>query len=569
VCPGAGDSRTIEGLRLGDEDTATRAGTFRAALTHRGYRLVLGAYACGAASIGASSVVVSITLFARTGSAAWAGAGALIRVVPFMLFSGVAGVVIDRTDGRRMLAVAVTAQVACSAALAVTASWAPLVAVAALGFVSTLLWTPAYPSMASLVPRMVGSENLAPANALMSTVESAGWSVGPGLGGLLLTVAGPGPAAAAAGAIAAVGAALALQAGRQPLATLTVARVREPFLESLRAGVHAIFATSAVVVPLVLVLVTDVVFGATQVVLLIAATDVLGMSRGGFGALSAALGGGSLAALLVVNRAARSGRVLVVLGVAVLAASVPLALVAIANGPPMALVLVAILGLGFVVTDVLALTTLQRLIPSDRLARVFGILDSLLVGASVLGAAVSAWLVGLIGIRATLVAIGVAPVVAVVSVARLARRVEPEAIDRTALRPVIALLAGLPMLRTASIPTIEALAMAAVEHPIAAGTEAVTQGDAPDDFYVVVDGRFDVLITDGDGTIRHVRSLGRGDAFGEIGLLHGVPRTATVVATTNARILQVPGSAFLRAVGGVVTGGTGPAAGAIDYFAAG
>src|SRR4029077_18784517 len=115
-------------------------------------------------------IVVSVSLFERTGSFAWAGVGALIRVVPFMLFSGVAGVVIDRPDCRTMLVVAVTAQLACSLALAATASRAPLVAVAALGFVGTLLWTPAYPSMASLVPRMVGTENLAPANALMSTV---------------------------------------------------------------------------------------------------------------------------------------------------------------------------------------------------------------------------------------------------------------------------------------------------------------------------------------------------------------------------------------------------------------
>ena len=532
---------------------------------------MLGAYACGAASIGASSIVVSVSLFSRTNSAAWAGVGALIRVVPFMLFSGVAGVVIDRTDGRRMLVLAVTAQLACGLALAVAASRAPLVAVAGLGFISTLLWTPAYPSMASLVPQMVGTENLAPANTLMSTVESVGWSVGPALGGLLLTVTGPGVAAAAAAGIAAVGAALALGASRQPLATLAVSRAREPFLESLRDGVHAIFANSAVAVPLVLVLVTDVVFGATQVVLLVAATDVLGMSRGGFGALTAALGAGSLAALLVVNRAARSGRALVVLGVAVLAASLPLALVAVANGPPMALVLAGILGLGTVVTDVLALTTLQRLIPSDRLARVFGILDSLLVGANVLGAAVSAWLVGVVGIRATLVAIGVAPAVAVIGVVGLARRrVEPGAVDLTVLRPAVDLLAGLPMLRTASITSVEALAAAATERTMGPGTEAVTQGDVPDDFYAILGGRFDVLVTSSDGVTRRVRSLGEGDGFGEIGLLHGVPRTATVVATTAARVLQVPGSAFLRAVGGgAVTGGTGPAAGAIDYFTAG
>ena len=291
---------------------------------------------------------------------------------------------------------------------------------------------------------------------------------------------GPAVAAAAAAGIAAVGAALALGARRQSLTALAVARVREPFVESFRAGVRAVFATSAVAVPLVLVLVTDVVFGATQVVLLVAATDVLGMSRGGFGALSAALGAGSLTALLVVNRAARSSRALVVLGVAVLAASLPLALVAIANGPPVALVLAGILGLGTVVTDVLALTTLQRLIPSDHLARVFGILDSLLVSANVLGAAVSAWLVGLVGIRPTLVVIGVTPALAVVGVAGLARRrVEPGAVDLTLLRPAVDLLAGLPMLRAASITSIEALAAAAVELSMAPGTEAVRQGDAP------------------------------------------------------------------------------------------
>ena len=469
---------------------------------------MLGAYACGAASIGASSIVVSVSLFERTGSPAWAGVGALIRVVPFMLFSGVAGVVIDRTDGRRMLVVAVTAQLACSLALAAMASRAPLVAVAALGFVSTLLWTPAYPSMASLVPRMVGTENLAPANALMSTVESIGWSVGPGLGGLLLTVTGPEVAAVAAAGIAAVGAALALGARRQPLAALAVAREREPFLQSFRAGVRAIFATSAVAVPLVLVLVTDVVFGATQVVLLVAATDVLGMSRGGFGALGAALGAGSLAALLVINRAARSSRALVVLGVAVLGASLPLALVAVAGGPPVALVLVGILGLGTVITDVLALTTLQRLIPSDRLARVFGILDSLLVGANVLGAAVSAWLVTFVGIRPTLVVVGVAPAIAVVGVAALARRrVDPGAVDLALLRPAVDLLAGLPMLRTASITSIEALAAAATERSMPSGTEAIRQGDAPDDGVEVV---WRVPLADGLGPGCHRPLRGRG-----------------------------------------------------------
>ena len=137
--------------------------------------------------------------------------------------------------------------------------------------------------MASLVPQLVGTENLAPANALMSTVESVGWSVGPGLGGLLMTVTGPEVAATAAAGIAAVGATLALAGRRQPLTVLAVAR--RASRSSSRSGpvCAAVFGTSAVAIPLALVLVTDLVFGATQVLLLIAATDVLGMSRGGFG----------------------------------------------------------------------------------------------------------------------------------------------------------------------------------------------------------------------------------------------------------------------------------------------
>ena len=150
-----------------------------------------------------------------------------------------------------------------------------------------------------------------------------------------------------------------------------------------------------------LVLVTDVVFGATQVLLLVAATDVLGMGPpGGFGALSAALGAGFVAALLVVNRAARSSRALVVLGVAVLGDQLAAAgrrrrRSADGAGPGRHL------GVGH--------GRHRRSRPHDapgaletqldHLARVLGILDPPLVGANVLGAAVTAWMVGVVGIR--------------------------------------------------------------------------------------------------------------------------------------------------------------------------
>src|SRR5262249_2750108 len=44
------------------------------------------------------------------------------------------------------------------------------------------------------------------------------------------------------------------------------------------------------------------------------------------------------------------------------------------------------------------------------------------------------------------------------------------------------------------------------------------------------------------------RSLGVGDVFGEIGILHGIPRTATATASGGTRVLSVDGESFMRIV---------------------
>jgi CRP-like cAMP-binding protein len=74
----------------------------------------------------------------------------------------------------------------------------------------------------------------------------------------------------------------------------------------------------------------------------------------------------------------------------------------------------------------------------------------------------------------------------------------------------------------------------------------VSQGDPGDRFYVVAEGRLGVWV---DGVQRpHV--LGPGDSFGEIALLHRVPRTATVAALTPVRLLAIDAADFLRTVTG-------------------
>ena len=116
------------------------------------------------------------------------------------------------------------------------------------------------------------------------------------------------------------------------------------------------------------------------------------------------------------------------------------------------------------------------------------------------------------------------------------------------LAPIVDLLAALPILELAPRPALEQLALAASVEELGAGTVVVAQGDPADDLYAVFSGELEVEKTGADGQREVVATVGPGGYFGEIGLIHSVPRTATVSTVTPARLARVPGSAFLEAL---------------------
>jgi CRP/FNR family transcriptional regulator, cyclic AMP receptor protein len=78
-----------------------------------------------------------------------------------------------------------------------------------------------------------------------------------------------------------------------------------------------------------------------------------------------------------------------------------------------------------------------------------------------------------------------------------------------------------------------------VEAP--AGTVITQIGDAGDKFFIIIDGMAAVRTPVGSGS-----QLQPGDCFGEMSLVDGEPRSATIVATTDLRMLVVDRSHFWR-----------------------
>ena len=77
-----------------------------------------------------------------------------------------------------------------------------------------------------------------------------------------------------------------------------------------------------------------------------------------------------------------------------------------------------------------------------------------------------------------------------------------------------------------------------------------TQGELGQNLYVVLSGTVRVYRTEPDGRVVHLARLQKGQSFGELSLVEGKPRLASVVAEGAVRVLAISAAAFQLAYQG-------------------
>ncbi len=110
--------------------------------------------------------------------------------------------------------------------------------------------------------------------------------------------------------------------------------------------------------------------------------------------------------------------------------------------------------------------------------------------------------------------------------------------------PPARLLANIPLFAGLTATELELLSRHLVAWPVATGERLMRAGEPGDCLYVVARGKFSVEITDPGGLRIHVARLGRGTIAGEMSVLTGAPRNATVTALTDSLCYRLGRSAF-------------------------
>ena len=164
----------------------------RGVLQVRDMRLLLGGFVTSRTGDFLYSVALVVFVAETTGSAAWVSAASLVRLLPVVFLSPVAGVVGDRLPVRPLLIGCDLGQAAAMFAMAAcVAADSPPAYVLLLAAVSSALSTPYFPVLTAVTPRLVAENQLAATNTFVGTVENLALILGPAIGGLLLVLGPP------------------------------------------------------------------------------------------------------------------------------------------------------------------------------------------------------------------------------------------------------------------------------------------------------------------------------------------------------------------------------------------
>ena len=499
-------------------------------------------------------VALLIVVYQESGDPVLLGIVGAARVLPYVFLSIPAGIVADRYDRRLILLVTDVARGVIMLALAgLVATHAAVGWIVALSIIAACFSAFFSPTIGAYLPSIVRNETeLGPANSAWSTLDNLAFVLGPGIAGLLIATSGLETAFVLNAASFAIVAAVlwglpSVRAGGREAPTLSA----DDAAATVRVLPKPQPSFAAVARPILGLTLADVTagfaFGGLGILTVLLAVDQLKAGEEGTGFLNAGIGLGAVVGAVLSGVLATSTRERAILLGGTLVFALGLAALGLVSSLSVAFIAMAIASAGSLVVEVLSTTIFQRVVPDVMRGRAFGAAATLTTLSYAAGSLVLPVLAGWYGIAPVLVVSAVVVMLgAIGGVAllgdALASGPRPEGAD------LARRLAGLPLFGGVPEGRLAAALSRAKPIPVRAGDTIVRQGEPADRFYVILDGKFNVTESTADSSQRQLRTLGPNEVFGEIGLLTGASRTATVTAAGDGRLLALEADDFLTLV---------------------
>ncbi len=533
--------------------------TYRGLLANRPLTRLLGGEFVSAIGDWLYIVALLVVIYRESGDPLVLGLFGAARVVPYIVLSIPAGIAADRFDRRLILLVTDLARGAAMLAMAwVVATDGPVWMLVVLSIVASSFSTFFYPAIGAYVPNLTEDERqLGPANSAWASLDNLGFVIGPVLGGLLVATGGVTFAfvinAATFLVIAAVLWRLPPSSNvNDPKDAAVIASSRpdtkpsaaSPEPQERGPGLPPLAPLAGIAMTRFL---DGLIFGGVGILTVILATDILRAGEAATGYLNAAIGVGGVAGALISGLLVlRRSLAMPLLGGAAAVAIGSLVL-GFAEVLVVAIVAIVFVSAGHLILDVIATTLLQRVTTDAVRGRAVGAMMTIETVAEALGSLLLPVLVT--GIGGIVVLGGAAALMVAAAVVSLVLLRPVLTRPETPFDAVVRRVAHLPLFVGASPASLERLLARLEPTPVTAGQTVIRQGDAADRFFIVASGSFDVEQLAADGTPQHLRRLGPDAVFGELGLLTGAPRSATVTAREDGVLLALAAPDFLELAG--------------------
>ena len=512
------------------------------AFENRSTRRVQTAFLLGFVVDSGLLVVLAVTAFSVAGAVGVAGVG-IARVMATVIFGVLAAAPLARWRADRVLLALGVARTVAAAVTSAVVFLGPdpgslFLVAAVMGATDAIL----RPAQSMLLPALARTpEELVTANIASSSAEALGTFGGPLTAAIFIALGAPAVAGVVLVAAQVVG-----------LFVLADIHFEDQHDEqgpdrraagrglALGAGVTAIRQRPAIAVVIAGFMLQTMVRGLLTTLAVVLSVELIHLGEAGVGLLGSAMGVGGILGIgvgLALRRSTTNAFVLALAGW-----GLPIAFIGLLPLPVVAGLAFALTGLSNALLDTVGFTLLQRGCRNDERGAVFALFEGATAVSAAAGYFLAPALIAGLGIRSALVATGAILPIASLIIWMLLRRANAVEVVPWDL---VERLRNVPAFRVLPLTGIERLVSGAVPASFSAGDMLMEKGAPGDRFLVIETG--EVQVTDGD---RVLDTLGPGAGIGEIALMRGSPRTATVTALTDVTAQSFDAGLFLAAVRG-------------------